>query len=149
MRPTTFMVWAIALAGGGAFAADKPMKLEAMPPDVQQAIRNEAKGATIKNTLVEVENGQTFYEAETIRNGRTRDFLVDANGVVVETEDAIDVASAPAPVQAALEKAAAGGKIERLERVTRHGTVAGYEARIVKNGRKKGVSLKPDGTPMK
>jgi len=138
------------IAASAAYATEKPMKLEAMPPKVQEAIRGEAAGATIKRTLVEVENGKTLYEAETVRDGRTRDFVVDAAGAVVEIEEEIDPASAPAPVKAAFEKAADGGRIGRLERVTRRGTVTAFEGSVVaKNGKKRSLAVKPDGTPTK
>jgi hypothetical protein len=134
----------------GALAADKPIKFDDMPAVVQKAMLKEAKGAKIRNTLVEVEDGKTFYEAETLLNGRTRDFLVDEKGNVAEVEDEIEMENVPALVKAAVEKAAGGGgKITKLEEVKKGGKVTGYEATVTKNGKKKSIELNPDGTPIK
>jgi hypothetical protein len=137
----------LAAAVCAALAADTPIKFDDMPAVVQKAMLKEAKGAAIKNTLVEIEDGKTFYEAETVLHGRTRDFLVDEKGNVAEIEDEIELDRAPAAVKAAVEKAAAGGgKITKLEAVTKGGKVTGYEATVVKNGKRRGLELRPDGT---
>lgn len=128
----------------GALAADKPIKFDDMPAVVQKAMLKEAKGATIKNTLLEVEDGTTFYEAETVLNGRTRDFLVDAKGNVAEIEDEIEMENVPAPVKAVVEKAASGGgRITKLEEVKKGGAVKGYEATVVKERQEKAARAEP------
>jgi uncharacterized membrane protein YkoI len=150
MKLTSPVLFAATTCAVGALAADKPVKFDDMPAVVQKAMLKEAKGAKIKNTLVEVEDGKTFYEAETVLNGRTRDFLVDEKGNVAEVEDEIEIEDVPAPVKAAVEKAAGGGgKITKLEEVKKGGKVTGYEATVVKNGQKKSLELNPDGKPAK
>ena len=131
-----------------ASATDKPMKLSDMPPIVQETIRQQTKSASIRRTLTEIENGETFYECESLQNGRTRDFLVDKTGAVVEVEDQVSLKEVPPPVKIAVEHAASGGKITKLERVKRGNTVT-YEAAVVKNGTKTGMELRPDGSPTK
>ncbi len=78
MKLTFPALFAATICAMGALAADKPTKFDDMPAVVQKAMLKEAKGAKIKNTLLEVEDGTNFYEAETVLNGRTRAFLVDA-----------------------------------------------------------------------
>jgi uncharacterized membrane protein YkoI len=150
LKLTFLVLFAATVCAAGTLAADKPIRFDDMPAVVQQAMLKEAKGAKIKNTLVEVEDGKTFYEAETVLNDRTRDFLVDEKGNVAEVEEEIDLENVPAPVKAAVEKAASGGgKITKLEEVKKGGKVTGYEATVVKNGKKKSLELNPDGTPVK
>ena len=150
MKLTVAILIAATACAAGTLAADKPIKFEDMPAVVQKAMLKEAKGAKINNTLTEIEDGKTFYEAETVLNGRTRNFLVDENGNVAEVEDEIEVENLPGPVKAVVEKTAAGGgKITKLEEVKKYGKVTGYEATVVRNGKKKALALNLDGTSVK
>ena len=153
MRQHRFPLVAAAVFAVAGFAADKPVKFADLPAGVQKTMlkETEATGAKIKNTLVEVEDGKTYYECESIlANGKTRDFLVDPRGNVAEVEDEVEAGEVPAAVKAAVEKAAAGGgRITKLEAVKKNGKVTGYEASITKNGKKTGLALHPDGTRAK
>jgi hypothetical protein len=149
-------VWISLAASAFAFsalAADKPIKFSELPAVVQKTMLKEtrATGAKIKNTLVELEGGKTYYECESIlANGKTRDFLVDPQGNVSEVEDQVEESELPAAVKAVVEKTAAGGgKITKLEAVKKDGKITGYEATVVKNGKKTGLELNPDGTKVK
>ena len=134
-------------------AADKPIKFSDLPAIVQKTMTDETKAtaAKIKNTLVEVEHGKTYYECESIlANGKTRDFLVDPQGKIYEVEDEVEEGEIPAAVKAVVDKAAAGGgKITKLETVKHDGKITGYEVTVVKNGKKTGFELNPDGTKTK
>jgi uncharacterized membrane protein YkoI len=132
-----------------AVAADKPIKMRDMPPAVQKAVQEQAKGAEIKGLQTEVENGKTFYEVETLVNGRTRDMLLDKTGKVVEVEEEASLDSIPPAAKAALEKKAAGGKITKVETVTK-GDAVSYEAAITgKGGKKSEFAVKADGSAAK
>src|SRR5207302_5672129 len=58
--------------------ADQKIQMKDLPPAVQKAIQDQTAGAQVKGLSKEVEGGKTFYEAETVVNGRTRDLLFDA-----------------------------------------------------------------------
>ena len=131
-----------------ASATDKPMKLSDMPPIVQETIRQQTKSASIRRTLTEIENGETFYECESLQNGRTRDFLVDKTGAMVEVEDQVSLEEVPAPVKMVVQRSASGGKLTKLQRVKR-GNAITYQAAVIKNGKKTGMELRPDGSPTK
>ena len=103
------------------------------------------KGATLKGLAKEVEGGKTFYEAETVVNGRTRDLLFDATGHLVEVEEETAIDAVPAAVKTALM---ARGKILRLETLTK-GTSVTYEAQVEKNGKKSEVQVDADGKLLK
>ena len=153
MKCNNWMILAPTLLVGALFAADKPIKFSDLPAVVQKTMTNETKttGAKIKNTLVEVEDGKTYYECESVlANGKTRDFLVDPRGKIYEVEDEVGESEIPAVVRAALDKATAGGgKITKLEAVKHDGKITRYEATVVKDGKTTGLALKPDGTRAK
>ena len=68
----------------GAVASEKAVKMKDLPPAVQKAVQEQTQGAELKGLAKEVEKGKTFYEAETMVNGRTRDLLFDDAGTADE-----------------------------------------------------------------
>lgn len=153
MKLNIGIIFGIALLSAALYATDKPIKFSDLPAVVQKTMTKETQntGAKIKNTLIEVEDGKTYYECESIlANGKTRDFLVDPQGNVYEVADEVEEAEIPAAVKAVVDKAAAGGgKITKLEAVKHKGKITGYEATVVKDGKKIGLELNPDGTKAK
>lgn len=136
------------VATGLAFAVDKPVKLSDLSPAVQKAIQEQTKGAVIKGFSTETEKGKTFYEAETRLNGHGRDLLFDKTGTLVEMEEETALDAIPASAKSAIQKKAAGGKVLKVETVTR-GSRVSYEAEIEKDGEKSEFAVKPDGTVSK
>ncbi|SRR5713101_8469217 len=134
---------------GPVFAAEKKIQSKDLPPAVQKAVPSETKGAEIKGYNQETEKGKIFYEVETILNGKSRDFLFDASGALVEVEEEIALDSIPSAAKAAIEKRAATGKVNKVESVTRGQSVS-YEAEITsKTGKRSEVAVKADGSPVK
>ena len=92
----------------------------------------------------------TQYEVETIRNGKRRDFNVDAKGKLVVVEEEVDMASIPPAAKAAIEKKMAGGKLKMVETVDKGDGVTLYEASYTSKAGKNGaVLVKADGTETK
>ncbi len=135
----------ISMLAGVGIAAEKKVKLAEIPAPVQKTVQEQTKNAELKGLSKEVEGGKTFYEIETIVNGKSRDLLVDPSGQIVEVEEATTLANVPAPVKATLEKAAEKGKILSVETVTK-GSAVSYEAVVSKNGKKSEVAVEADGT---
>jgi uncharacterized membrane protein YkoI len=132
-----------------ALAAEKKVKLEELPPAVQAAVREQTKNATLVGLSTEKEKGKTMYEAETKVGGRSRDLLFDQTGVVVETEEEVDMEIVPAPAKSAIQKRAAGGTISKVEKVTASAAIS-YEAVIrTKSGKTVEYAVNADGTPHK
>ena len=131
-----------------ATAAEKPMKLRELPPAVQKAMREETKGARVKGYAKETEDGKVFYEVETTRDGRARDISFDPSGALVSVEEEVSLESLPAAARAAIQKAAVGGRIGLVEKVTAHGELT-YEAHVTKGAKKSEVVVKEDGSPAK
>jgi hypothetical protein len=96
---------------------------------------------TIKGFSKELEHGVTLYEVETVKEGLSRDLLINKDGTVVVVEQQIALADAPPAVQRALSHQ---GQLLKLEQVTSHGTTA-YEAHLHKGSKKQSVTLDRDG----
>jgi hypothetical protein len=150
MKVVTGAVAGIFIFGIGAWAQDteKKVKMQDLPPAVQQAVKAESRNATLQGLATEVEDGKTVYEAEFKVAGHGKDITFDVNGKVVSTEEEIDIAKIPAPAGAALKKAASGGKLLLVEAVT-EGTSKFYEAQIEKAGKKSEVQVDAAGKVVK
>ena len=126
------------------------LKLTDLPAAVQKTVNETLKGGEIKNIGKEKENGVTQYEVETMRNGKHRDFNVDAKGKLLVVEEEIDLAGVPATAKAAIEKKVAGGKLRMVESVDKGDGATLYEAAYTNKAGKKGaVLVKADGTETK
>src|SRR5438045_1035385 len=127
-------------------ASPSHVDLSKLPPAVRATIDAETKNATVKHVSKETEKGKVQYEVETTVNGKSRDFLVDPSGKLLEVEEGIELSAAPAAVQEALK---ARGKTLKLETVQRNGTRT-YEAQVQgKSGKKSSVALDAQGKPIK
>jgi uncharacterized membrane protein YkoI len=141
-----FVLFAVAfLLSTFAVMAQKSLKVQDLPSAVQKTVQAQIKGAELKGLAKETEAGKTIYEVETIVNGKTRDFLVDAAGTLLEVEEETTLEAIPAAAKAAIQKAAAGGKISRVEIVTKGGKVT-YDAAYTKGGKNAELSVTADGT---
>jgi len=148
MTRTIIILLAIAALAGAQTKAEKKLTLKDLPTAVQKTVQDQTKGAEIKGLSKETANGQTLYEVESVVKGKTRDFIVDAKGAVVEVEEEVAIAGIPAAARAAIEKKVAGGKITRVETLTKAG-VTTYEAAYTKGGKTLEVSVKADGSEVK
>jgi hypothetical protein len=126
-------------------AQEKKIERSDLPPAVEKTVAEQSKGATIRGFSQEQEKGQTFYEAELIINGHSKDVLMDGAGEVVEVEEQVALESLPAQVQAGLRAKAAGGKIGKVESLTKKDKLVAYEAKVVKDGKKSEIQVGPDG----
>jgi hypothetical protein len=140
------LLFTAGLATASAISAqEKRIKREELPPPVEKTVAQQASGATVRGFSKEVEKGKTYYEAELTVNGRGKDILMDELGNIVEVENEVSLDALPTAVQEGLRKAAGGGKIGRIESLTRNGKLVAYEA-VVKTGAKGSeVQVGPDG----
>lgn len=106
-------------------------------------------GGTIKSCVKDTSAGKVTYELETLKDGRSKDISLDAKGNVLEVEEQVDQASLPAPVVAAIQKAAHGGTVGKVESLTRGGALVSYETTITLNGKRHEVTFRPDGSATK
>ena len=136
------------LLAGVSSAQEKKIKRSELPPAVEKTVAAESTGATIKGFSTEKEKGETFYEAEMMVNGHSKDVLIAADGTVVEVEEQVALDSLSADVKAGLQTKAGKGKILKVESLTKKGKLVAYEAKVDTNGKKSEVQVGPDGKPL-
>jgi uncharacterized membrane protein YkoI len=119
-----------------------------LPPAVQNAVKEQSKGATIRGLSKETEKGKTEYEAELTLNGQNRDVSFDAAGNVISVEEEVPLSSVPDAARAAIQKAAAGGSLGKVEQVKENGKLF-YEATILKGGKSSEIQVDPKGVLVK
>ena len=130
-------------------ASEKKLKREELPPEVRQSIDKLAQGATVKGYAKEVDSGAAFYEVELVVKGHTKDVLVDESGAIVEIEEEVALDALPAPVAKGLTEQANGGKIAKVESLTKRGVLVAYEAVIHQNGKGREIQVGPNGERLK
>ena len=142
----SFLVCGTALI---APAQERKIKREQLPPAVEKTVAAESQGATINGFSTEVEKGKRVYEAELTVNGHSKDITMDRRGKILEVEEEVTLESLPAPVQAALRRAAGSGTIVKIESLTRNGKVVAYEADIKQGKREREIEVGPNGKRLK
>ena len=133
---------------GLAQEQEKKIQRSELPPAVEKTVEEQSKGATIRGFSQERENGQTFYEAEMMVNGHSKDVLMDANGSVVEVEEQVLIESLPPEVRTGLQARAGDGNIVKVETLSKKGKLVAYEAKVLTDGKKSEVQVGPDGKPL-
>jgi hypothetical protein len=139
---------AVLVFAGLAIAQEKKIKRSDLPPAVEKTVAAQSAGATVKGFSKETEKGQTYYEAEMIVNGHTKDILIDTNGAIVEVEEQVAMDALPAEVKAGLQAKAGEGKLVKVESLTKQDKLVAYEAQVTKDGKKSEVQVGPDGKPL-
>lgn len=149
LRTTSIAILAGLFLAGICSAQEKKVKRPDLPTAVEKAVADVSKGATIKGYSEETENGKTTYEVEMVVNGHTKDVELDPSGAIVEIEEEVAMDSLPANVKAGLAAKAAGGKILKVETLTKAGKLAAYEAKVQSAvGKKSEIQVGPDGKPL-
>lgn len=126
------------------WSAETRVQLSDLPESVRQTVKEQTKDATITGFNKEVENGKTYYEAETMLHGRSRDILIDSRGVLVEVEEQVALDTLPDAARKTFEMRAGSGRIVKVESVTR-GPVVSYEAVVLRNGKKSEIAVDANG----
>ena len=128
--------------------SETKVKLEGLPPAVQQAVKAQSQGATLRGVAKEIKNGVTLYEAEMTVHGRTKDITFDAQGKIVSVEEQTTLNSIPEAARAAIQKAVGTGKLVLVEKVTR-GETTFYEGHITQGLKVSEVTVDANGKPVK
>ncbi len=150
MKSNTILLLAVAFAVGTVTAEDKEKKvnLDKLPSPAAEAIKKLSGGEKLEGLSEETEDGKTVYEAKFKKGGHVREVSVDAQGNQVSDEETIEASAAPKAVREAIEKDAAGAKIEKMEKVTEKGTVT-FEALVSANGKREELVFSPEGKLLK
>src|ERR1700736_244541 len=148
MRKASLVTLGGLIVAGIAAAQETKIKRSDLPPAVEKTVGEVSSGATIKGFNKEVEKGQTSYEVEMVVSGHSKDVQIDPNGEVTEIEEQVTMDSLSPEVKDGLNAKAAGGRITKVESLTKKGKIVAYEA-VVRNGAKKSeIQVGPDGKPL-
>jgi len=139
----------VTIAFSVAQGNEQAVQLSELPPAVRAAVQHQSSGATVRGFSKERENGETYYEAELKVKGHNKDVLMDSGGTVVEVEEEVAFRSLPARVQSGLRKQASGGRIVKVESVTKKDKLVAYEAQVVKHGKRSELQVGPEGEALK
>ena len=132
-----------------------------LPPAAADAVKAAFPQARIGEVELDKEDGLNLYEVELRGNGQETEVAVSPDGVIVEVESEVSMKDLPKAVADAIAKAAAGAKIEKIEReetraVVRAGKLVKldqpevtYEAEFRKDGKEIEIEVAPDGTILK
>jgi uncharacterized membrane protein YkoI len=69
---------------------EKRVRMRDLPAAVQQTVREQSRGATVRGLSRETEDGKTNYEVELRTGGHNKDVLIDPSGAVVEVEEQVN-----------------------------------------------------------
>ena len=144
MRLTIVLVAAMSLVVI-AVAQEKKIQRADLPPGVEKTVATALQGSTIKGFSQEQEHGQTYYEAEMMVSGHSKDVRMDKDGAIVEVEEQVALDSLPGEVKQGLERKAGSGKILKVESLTKHGKLVAYEAKVQANGKNREIQVGPEG----
>jgi uncharacterized membrane protein YkoI len=129
-------------------AQERKIKRSDLPPAVERTVAQVSKGATIKGFSQETENGRATYEVAMLVGGHSKDVEIDPHGAVREVEEEVTTDSLSADVQAGLNAKAVGGKILKVESITKNNKLVAYEAKVERAGKKSEIQVGPDGKPL-
>jgi hypothetical protein len=131
-----------------AFPQERKIARSELPPAVEKTVASQSEGATIRGFSQEKQNGQTFYEAEMVVNGHSKDVLIDSAGGIAEVEEEVAMDSLPGAVKDGLQAKAGKGRLFKVESLTKHNKLVAYEAVVQINGKKSEIQVGPDGKPL-
>ncbi len=143
------------LTGTFTVYADR-VPLTQIPEPVQQAIKTQSGGETLKDVERETRNGQTVYEAEFKRDGINRRVTFGADGRVMpeqrnnllgrmDRKASMNVNDLPAAVQKAVREQAGGRAVEDIDKETWNGQTV-YEVEFKEKGPNSRVYVAVDGS---
>jgi len=152
-RTTLSLPAVLLLAAPFALTQEKPetesrVTMRSLPAAVQETVKEQRKGAILRGLAKEVENGQTFYEAELTVKGHNKDVLMDPSGKIVEIEEQVTLASLPPAVKTEIVKQAGKGRILLVESVTKENAIVAYEAHVRTGKKVSEIKVDPAGKPI-
>jgi hypothetical protein len=135
--------------GKRAVAAEHSIACSTLPAAVQQKSKLVLDGSVVHGCVQDVSKGKTTYELELLKDGRSRDVTFGPDGNVLEVEEQVDIASLPKPVAAAIQKEVGAGHLGKIESLTRGGTLISYETTVTRNGKRREIAFRSDGSAVK
>jgi hypothetical protein len=137
---------------------EKPASSVTLPDPVMKTFKNTFPKAEISKLDMDEENGVTVYDIEFTDGATEKETDIAADGTMLEFTVVIGTKDTPAAVMQAVQKAAKGAEIKRIEQIqisheTRDGKVIKwtkpamhYAVELAKGTRRTEIVLDPNGT---
>jgi hypothetical protein len=136
----------VAFLLAGFAIAESKLRVEDLPASVQKTVKEQTQNGKLVGLSKEKEAGNTVYELETTVNGKTRDLMIDSVGAILTVEDEVALDSIPTAAKNAIQERVAGGKITKVEALTKGSEVSYEIAYITQSGNKAEYGVNADGT---
>jgi uncharacterized membrane protein YkoI len=121
---------------------DEEVFLPELPPAVQRTIQAHSTGGTLHEIDRSVNDGEISYDVEIERNGVSRDFTVDGNGVLLREQ--VFIGELPPAVRQTIQKEAGTGTVGDIDRATVDGEVR-FDLELTQAGRTRSLAVGGDG----
>jgi len=128
----------------GIAQGDEIISREDVPSGVLEAFAKAYPSATIRGYLIAREEGQLFYEIESLEGTMTRDLLYKPDGSVVEIEESIDANELPSAGQKVIRDEYPEATFTKVEKVFRNSDI-GYEVKLKHGDQKIGFDFDAKG----
>jgi hypothetical protein len=147
-RTAVLVILASALLTASAISQEKAIKRAQLPKPVEATVAAQSQGAKVRGFSEEKEKGQTYYEAQFVVNGHSKDVLMDGDGKIVEVEEQVAMDALPAAVRDGLQAKAGKGRLASVESITKHDKLVAYEAKVITAGKHSEIQVGPAGQPL-
>ena len=121
---------------------DEEVFLPELPPAVQRTIQAHLVGATLNEIDRSVNDAEISYDVEIERNGVSRDFTVDGNGVLLREQ--VFIGELPRAVRQTIQKEAGSATVGDIDRATVDGEVR-FDVELTQANRTRSLSVGADG----
>lgn len=133
-----------AAADGTLLEVEAGIPVSQVPQHILDAAGRRLPGAAVIGAEVEWVGGRRAYEVKMASEGLDHEFVYLENGFLVETEEEIRVADAPAGLVDTALRMVPGSALKSVEKVTRDGVPA-YHVKVTKGPDTFKTVLSPDG----
>lgn len=116
-----------------------------VPAPIQQAFQKTFPGVSIKQAEIEEKDGKLIYHLAGKRNGTEVELVYAMEIMLIEQQEDIAINDLPAVIAAAIKTAHPNATITETEKITKNGTLLGYEVEIKDGNENLELRITPDG----
>jgi uncharacterized membrane protein YkoI len=116
-----------------------------VPAPIQQAFRKTFLGVSIKQAEIEEKDGKLIYHLAGKRNGNEVELIYAMEITLIEQQEDIAIAELPAAISASIKAAHPNATVTEAEKITKSGTLIGYEVEIKEGNENLELRITPDG----
>jgi uncharacterized membrane protein YkoI len=123
---------------------DEEVGLAELAESLQKAIQKETAGGTIDLVTRTFDTGDTLYDVDVSKSGKTRTLTFDTAGTLLSTEESATLAEVPALVKTQIQTLSNGGKVVGISKVTEDGAVS-FDVDVRRQGKVESHAIAEDG----